>query len=268
VSWLRKIANKLSGAEAREQEEAARLAKAQAWEILAEHEAREHFGAEEALARITAIVGEARALELFAQYCAERLKPIVEAALADNLLTPEEELRIDRARHRYGGIQLDAQTEVLMSSARSQHEAWATPLLPIETMLMLKRGEWCVHSVPASAHEERQKTTRVNYQGATASVRIVKGVYYRAGSIQAERVTEAYMHSFGDGILAATNQRIMWISPQKSISIPLAKIVQYVPYVDGIKLVKDTGKPLLFVFPQNDPASMVRIGRTIEELRP
>jgi hypothetical protein len=39
------------------------------------------------------------------------------------------------------------------------------------------------------------------------------------------------------------------------------------PFIDGIKIIKDTGKPILFVFEGADQASMVRISRVIEELR-
>jgi hypothetical protein len=39
------------------------------------------------------------------------------------------------------------------------------------------------------------------------------------------------------------------------------------PFTDGIKIIKDTGKPLLFIFEGEDQASMVRISRVIEELR-
>jgi hypothetical protein len=124
-----------------------------------------------------------------------------------------------------------------------------------------------VHGVRATASEQRQRTVRMNYGGPTASIRIAKGVYYRTGSIGLNRVSEGYMHSFGMGVLGATNTRLLWVSPEKSISIPLQKIVMFEPYVDGLKVIKDTGKPVLFVFDSEDRASMVRISRAIEELR-
>lgn len=87
------------------------------------------------------------------------------------------------------------------------------------------------------------------------------------GSIQTQRETEAYSHSFGTGVLGATNSRLLWVSPAKSISIPLTKIVMFEPYNDGLKVIKDTGKPILFVFDAPDQSAMVRISRVIEELR-
>jgi hypothetical protein len=40
------------------------------------------------------------------------------------------------------------------------------------------------------------------------------------------------------------------------------------PFSDGIKIFKDTGKPLMFVFDEgNNQTAMVRLCRAIEELR-
>lgn len=96
-------------------------------------------------------------------------------------------------------------------------------LAPVQTPLMLKKGEWCAHAVKCGAYEERRRTGCTNYAGPKARDRIMKGVYYRAGSIQSQRLTESYQHSFGDGVLGATNNRLIWVSLQKSLSIPLDK---------------------------------------------
>jgi hypothetical protein len=272
MDWLVKLGRRITGAEAREQRQAeaaaevARAAKAQ--HILAEHEARDHFGADDAMSKLVDLLGEEGAKAIFVEHCTPRLGAAVNAALEDGLLSPEEEQRIDRVRQRYGGIGFGPDTQHLLSAAKAQYAAWAEPLAPINVPLLLKKGEWCVHAVKAVANEQRQRTVRVDYHGGQARVRLAKGLYYTAGSVRANRVSEAYYHSFGDGVLGATNSRLLWVSPEKSISIPLSKIVMFEPYTDGIKIIKDTGKPVLFVFDGEDKASMVRISRTIEELRP
>ena len=267
MSWLRNIGRKLSGAEAREQEEEAKRRRAVAAEILQEHEARDHFDAQGAFDRLAAEMPEEEAKRLFVAHCKSKIEPAVIAALEDGLLSPEEDARVQRLRDRYGGIQLDEKTNGQLIAARSQYVAWTTPLEPVQTPLLLKSGEWCAHAVKATAYEERQRTTRVNYAGPSARVRIAKGIYYRAGSVQTQRITESYQHSLGDGVLGATNKRLLWVSPQKSVNIPLQKIVMFEPFIDGLKVIKDTGKPILFVFENADEAGMVRLSRVIEELR-
>lgn len=43
--------------------------------------------------------------------------------------------------------------------------------------------------------------------------------------------------------------------------------VVFEPFIDGIKIIKDNGKPLLFGFEGPDQATMERNCRVIEELR-
>lgn len=267
MTWLQQLRRKLSGAETRERRAEAERRERMASQILAEHEGRDHFGAQEAIDRLTAEMPEDVATRFFIQHCRAKVEPVIQAAMADDLISPEEDARIERLRLRYGGIQLDEKTNRELQAARDQYKAWTEPLTPVEVPLMLKRGEWCAHAVRASAYEERSRTVRTDYAGPTARIRIMKGVYYRVGSIQANRVTESYHHDFGFGLLGATNQRLIWVSPQKSISIPLQKIVMFEPFSDGLKVIKDTGKPLLFVFENEDQLGMVRISRVIEELR-
>lgn len=95
----------------------------------------------------------------------------------------------------------------------------------------------------------------------------MKGVSYRLGSIQAFDQTEGYQHSFGTGALCMTNKRLLWVSPQKSISVLLSNVVRFDPFSDGLKIFKGTGKPLLFVWQGEDRVATVLAQRVIQELR-
>lgn len=260
MNWLRTVGRLMSGADAREHQQLGQI-------ILAEHEAQEDFQAQRALDRLCEAMPEDAAKRAFTAHCKEKIQPQIHAALEDGLLTPDEEARITTLRQRYGNISLDSDTQAKLDAARTQYEAWSTPLAPVSSDLMLKQGEWCTYSTNATAYEERLRTVQVNYAGPAMRIKIVKGFYYRAGSIRAQRVSESFQHSFGMGMLAATNKRLLWVSQQKSVSIPLQKIVKFEPFIDGLRVMKETGKPILFVFVAPDQTGMVRIARTIEELR-
>lgn len=268
MSWLKKAAHHLSGQAARDRACAQQELIDTARRIIAEHEARSHFSAAAVLAELkTKVPAEVAEGEWDAHYFA-KIKPLIDAALDDGLLSPEEDARIASALARYGNPKLGPVTQGKLDAARTQYAAWNEPLNPVDAPLLLRRNEWCVHGIQATAYEERQRTTRINYAGPTARVKIMKGVYYRLGSARVSRQTESYHHSFGSGVLCATNQRVLWVSPNKTLSIALGKIIMFEPYSDGIKIFKDTGKPILFEFDEgeNQPA-VVRISRAIEELR-
>lgn len=268
MSWLKKAADHLTGKTVRERKSAQRANIETARRIIAEHEARDHFSADAVISELRASVPEELAKSQWDAHCFAKVKPVIDAVLDDGLLSPDEEAKLSAAMGRYGNPTLGPVTQGKLDAARLQFAAWNTPLDPVEAPLLLKQGEWCVHGIQATAYEERQRTTRIDYAGPTARIKIMKGVYYRVGSAQVARKTEAYHHSFGSGILCATNKRLLWVAPNKTITIPLHKIIMFEPFSDGIKVFKDTGKPILFEFDEgeNQPA-MVRISRTIDELR-
>ena len=268
MSWLKEALRHLSGRAAREKAAEQEALEDAARRIIAEHEARSHFSAsavmEDLLERVPPEVAQAQ----WSHHFVSKIKPLIDAALEDGLLSPEEDQRISSALIRYGNPPLGPETQRKLNAARLQFSAWTAPLEPVDAPLLLRRGEWCVHGIQAVAYEERQRTTRIDYAGPTARIKIMKGVYYRVGSAHVSRKTEAYSHSFGEGILCVTNLRLIWMAPNKTISIPLIKIVMFEPFSDGIKIFKDTGKPLLFVFSSGeDQPAMVRISRAINELR-
>ncbi len=130
MNWFTEISRKLSGAEARERiaAEEAQIAIEQqqaaeyhqlAGSILTEHDAREHFGAQEALDRLNAAMPEATALEHYGTFLRSKIEPVLQAALADDQLTPEEDERIQRVRARYGNFKIDEEAETMISAARS-----------------------------------------------------------------------------------------------------------------------------------------------------
>lgn len=259
--------HKLSGREAKERAEARAQQLAAAKQILQDHEARDHFAPEEALDRLTQLLGDAEGIEVFGKYVSKKVEAIVNEALADNILDPEEDARIARVLERYGNPEIDRKSKAVMDRARKLHHALTADFPVVSTPLLLRKGEYCVFGVEAEAAKERSRTVRVNYGGPTARVRIMKGVYYSMGSVNVSREREEYMHSFGHGVLAATNKRLLWMSPSKTVSIALTKIVMFEPFSDGVKIHKETGKPIVFSWPNDQGIGSVWVGRAIEELR-
>lgn len=97
------------------------------------------------------------------------------------------------------------------------------------------------------AYVEKNKRTYVG-KSQGVSIRICKGVYYRTGASKGYPVDEQYQSSLGIGNLYITTKNIVFVG-DKTIKIPINKIVSYTEYSDGIELIKDgaTSKPYTFI---------------------
>lgn len=207
------------------------------------------------------------AKRLLEEAVSDHFTELVLEILEDGQVDPTEDQRLDEFMAMIGQSVLSPNTKGAIDEGRKLYRAWHGPLEPVDAPILLKRGEFCVYVVTAEAFEDRSRTVRFNYHGPTARIPIMKGVSYRIGSIQPSRQTEEYQHSFGAGALCMTNQRLLWVSPKKSISVPLSNIVRFDQFTDGLRIFKGSGKPLLFVWQDEDRVATVMAQRTIEELR-
>lgn len=95
-----------------------------------------------------------------------------------------------------------------------------------------------------------EQRTRTEFRGGSqgVSVRVAKGVYYRAGAFKGKPVKYEEMKHIGNGILALTTKHIYFSYPNKSFKIPFNKIIALEPYENGIGVQKDgvTAKPQVF----------------------
>ena len=192
------------------------------------------------------------------------LSKVTSELLSDGIVEPAEDALLE-AEASALGLPVPQSHEI--DEAREIWRATNEPLPEFNAPILLKRGEICHQAQEANAYEDRTRTMRINYSGPSARVRIMKGVYYNVGSMRVQSQKEEYSHSLGSGVLCVTNSRLIFISPSKTITIPLGKILQYVTYSDGIKIFKDTGKPITFELPKVDRPDVIRLVRVIEECR-
>ena len=89
--------------------------------------------------------------------------------------------------------------------------------------------------------EYYEQRTRTEYQGGShgLSLKVTKGVYYRASAFKGKPVQISEMKYIGTGILALTTKHVYFGSPEKKVKIPFNKLISIEPYEDGIGLHKD-----------------------------
>lgn len=82
------------------------------------------------------------------------------------------------------------------------------------------------------------------------SIRIAKGVYYRASAFKGRSIQRTETVHAGNGLLAITNKHLYFGGGTgKDFRIRLDKIVSFEPFSDGIGIQRDaaTAKPQSFV---------------------
>lgn len=99
-----------------------------------------------------------------------------------------------------------------------------------------------------------QTRTYRHYVGGSqgASVRVMKGVYYRVGGFRGYPIEETKLTLVDQGILCITNKNIYFGGKIKSFRIPYNKIVSFTPYSDGIGIHRDSVNAKLEAFSTND----------------
>lgn len=178
----------------------------------------------------------------------EKLRNILE----DTMMSPDEETLLFQFAADIG-IKLvnDADTQLILDIAKQRWAIFQGDLPEVDCPIMLKKGEKCHAVITSTAYEERTRTVRIGYSGVSTKIKIVKGIYYNAGSYNAMRKTESYSQTIGNGHLMVTNKRIIFNSDQKNAAFSLDSIVDWTLYSDGVELRRATGKPVTYVFNEN-----------------
>lgn len=113
---------------------------------------------------------------------------------------------------------------------------------------MLAKNEnliWLFRNVTLHMQKVRRETV-----GRTrgVSVRVCRGVYYRTGGFRGTPVETTYMQRVAMGTACITDRHLYFHSPEKSLRIPLGKILSLDTYSNGLGVQKDgaNDKPMFF----------------------
>lgn len=103
----------------------------------------------------------------------------------------------------------------------------------ISASLFYKKDETAHYACQSELYEERIHT---HYEGASAgaSIRIVRGLYYRIGAYRGRPVITPSMDKISDGELIITNQRVVFKGQGKDINMPLSKLIDITHYSDAV----------------------------------
>jgi hypothetical protein len=185
---------------------------------------------------------------------------VVEQVLQDGILTEEEETRLANFRDHFALSQ-----DVLDRNGALTRTAKAAVLREVmngsvpqrlnlvgQVPINLQKGEQMVWVFSNSKYFEDK--TRRQYVGVSrgASVRVMKGFYYRVGEFKGQSIEHTERVHVDTGWVIVTDKNLYFAGPQQSMRIPYAKIVSFQRFSDGIGVMRDTATAKLQLFETGD----------------
>ena len=171
------------------------------------------------------------------------------AAIADRRYAGREEAAVQELATALGAtIAHDEKTDALIRRFKllGQVEDGVLPVVAVP--LLLQRNEICHFAAVGILHKEmRTVTKRVNYSGPTASIRIMKGVRWRVGSVSVDRITQDVLTQVDAGDFYLTSKRLLFQGARKNTAVALGKVIQFTVFSDGLQVEKGSGKDLYLV---------------------
>ena len=191
----------------------------------------------------------------------------LDEAISDQKLSPDEEKQLQAIAENLGiNVKTDEQTQKQLDKFRLfwNIENENIPTVPVS--ISLQKSETCYFSTEVKLHELRKVTRRINYGGPTFRVKIMKGVYYRTGSLGVQAVSEDVMTHIDSGQLFLTNKRILFMGSKKNANIRLNKILDFECFKNGVSIQKDTGKSPFYEFNDDVDLFAVILGKVLKDV--
>jgi tellurite resistance protein len=170
-------------------------------------------------------------------------------AVADRRFSAKEEERLNQIGSGLGiDIAFGANTDGLLDKFRTLAKIEDGQIPEVQAPVLLQRGEVCYFVADGVTHKElRTVTKRINYAGPTASIKIMKGVRYRIGSIAPQRVSEDVLVAVDKVTFILTSKRVLLQGLRKNTTVALPKVIHFTLFTDGLQIEKGTGKDIVLV---------------------
>jgi hypothetical protein len=190
----------------------------------------------------------------------------VQNAIKDERLTPDEEKEMEAICKSLNiETKVDENSQRILDRYKLYWVLENGEIPTIDVDLNLQRGEICYFKSFANWYEYRAVTKRIDYGGPTAKIKIMKGVYYRVGSVKVNRVTSNELKLINSGDLYLTNKRLIFSGNDKNSTIKLEKVLSFTPYSDGVEIEKETGKIPTIMFNNNVDIFCIVLSRLLKE---
>ncbi len=194
------------------------------------------------------------------------LQQFIEDAISDERLSAIEENRMNEiAKNLNIELKHNDRTYAQLAKFKLYWQIENGNLPTIVPTIILQKSENLHFQTQVKWLEQRTITKRVDYGGPVARIRLAKGIYYRMGSIQANRVTEDIWKTIDIGTLYLTNKRLIFMGSRGNKTIRMSSLLDFKPFKNGVDLQKDTGKSPFLEFNWNVDIFSMILARLMNE---
>jgi len=188
------------------------------------------------------------------------------SSVSDQRFSEEEEKEFQALCRSLGvSVDFDKETYDLLDKFKLYWLIENGELPEKQSDIHLQKNEKCYFIAQAEWLETRTVTKSVRYGGPSVSIRIMRGVYYRTGGYNVQRITAEETKVIDTGTLYLTNKRFVFMGEKKNSTIRLDKILSVTPYSNGIEIAKDSGRnPMFRINGEVDLLAMIA-GRVIND---
>jgi hypothetical protein len=195
------------------------------------------------------------------------IQDYLENIIRNGVYSPSEEAELERMRKAFKiDINYDDDSARCLETCKLSWQI-QNGILPVcEVPINLTKKESCHFFTEANWLEQVKITQRYNYSGPTMRIRIAKGIYWRAGSMAVKPMTTNELKVIDTGRLYLTNKRLLFMGTKGNKTINLSKILEFIPYSDGVGIEKDSGKSPILQFTDRVDIFAMTLSRLINEI--
>ncbi len=201
---------------------------------------------------------------IYKESAAGRVKKLLNELVSDERLSPQEEAELKSISNNLDlEIDYDTKTKVQLEKFKLFWQIENGELPEIEVRINLHKDEKCFYNTSCEWYEQKTVTQRFNYSGPTLRLKIVKGVYWRAGSLKPQVISKDVWQPIDSGQLFVTNKRLIFMGSKGNKMIRINRILDYQIFTNGAEIRKDRGKNPFIAFTNNNDLFALILGRVI-----
>ncbi len=214
--------------------------------------------------RLTGISEETISSESTQQFMQMQIDKIID----DGIISPKEwEEFTAMAKNLDVDLNWNKKTMAIVEKLRLYWQIEHGDLPVQEALIDLQKSETCHFVSKADWLKNKNVKNKKNLKGQTPSVKIMKGTYYRAGTMDVQDIPLAQLQNIDSGQVILTNKRIHFVGKQKKFDLPLNKIQSISPFHDGVEIENEDGENPVFHLAKNADLFAMTLTRVLKDFQ-